>query len=92
MREIMLVASRFAGIKPDVNKFCENYVREFTENEADWTELDGYRDRVEAARLACFYLGDVARTEGNTKLANFYAAQEKKCLGELLRVAQSKRW
>jgi hypothetical protein len=92
MREIMLVASRFAGIKSEVNKFCENYVREFTENEADWTELDGYRDRVEAARLACFYLGDVARTEGNTKLANFYAAQENKCLRELFRVAQSKRW
>jgi len=92
MREIIFVASRFAGIKPDVNKFCENYVREFTENEADWAELDGYRDRVEAARLACFYLGEVARTEGNTKLANFYAAQEKKCLLELLRLAQSKRW
>ncbi len=92
MREIMLVASGFAEIRPDVNKFCENYVCEFTENEADWPELDGYRNRVEAARLACFYLGDVARTEGNTKLANFYAAQEKKCLRELLRVAQSKRW
>ncbi len=92
MQEVMFVASRFAQIQPDVNKFCENYVCEFTENEADWAELDGYRDRVEAARLACFYLGEVARTEGNTKLANFYAAQEKKCLLELLRVAQSKRW
>ncbi|MBA7484740.1 hypothetical protein ES707_20270 [subsurface metagenome] len=92
MREIMLVASRFAGIKPDVNKFCENYVREFTENEADWTEQDGYRNRVEAARLACIYLGGVARTEGNTKLANFYAAQQKKCNGELRRVAQNKTW
>ena len=92
MREIIHIASRFAGIKTDVNKFCENYVREFTENEADWTELDGYRDRVEAARLACFYLGDLARTDGNTKLTNFYAAQETKCLHELFRVAQSKRW
>jgi len=92
MQEVMFVASRFAQIQPDVNKFCENYVCEFTENEAAWAKLDGYRDRVEAARLACFYLGEVARTEGNTKLANFYAAQEKKCLLELLRVAQSKRW
>ncbi len=92
MQEIMLAASMFAEIKPDVNKFCENYVREFTENEADWTELDGYRDRVEAARLACIYLGDVARTQRNTKLVESYAAQETKCLGELLRVAQSKRW
>jgi len=92
MREIIFVASRFAEIKPDVNKFCENYVRKFTENEAAWAKLDGYRDRVEAARLACFYLVDVARTQRNTKLVNFYAVQEKECLGELFRVAQSKRW
>lgn len=92
MREIIIVASSFAEIKPDVNEFCENYVREFKENGANWAEQDGYRDRVEAARLACFYLGDIARTQGNTKLANFYAAQEKECLSELLRVAQSKRW
>jgi hypothetical protein len=92
MREIMLVASRFAGIKPDVKKFCENYVSEFTENEADWIELDGYRDRVEAARLACIYLESVARTQKDTRLANSYAAQQKKCDGELRRVAQSKTW
>ncbi len=92
MSEIIFVASRFAEIMPDVNKFCENYVREFIENEAAWAKLDGYRDRVEATRLACFYLGDVARTQRNTKLVNFYADQEKKCLGELLRLAQIKRW
>jgi len=92
MREIILVASRFDEIKPDVNEFCENYVREFTENRASWARQDGYRDRVEAARLACFYLGDVARTQQDTKLANFYAAQERECLDELLRMAQSKRW
>jgi len=92
MREIILVASEFAEIKPEVKKFCEGYVKKFTENEADWVEKDGFRDRVEAARLACFYLGDVARKERNTKLGNSYAAKEKKCLGELLRLAQSKRW
>jgi len=92
MREIILVASGFAKIKPEVKKFCEGYIKKFTENEADWVEQDGFRERVEAARLACFYLGDVARKEGNTKLTNSYAAQEKKCLGELLRLAQSKRW
>jgi len=92
MREIILVASGFVEIKPDVKKFCEDYVEKFTENEADWAEQDGYRNRVEAARLACFYLESVARTQRNTKLANFYDAQQKKCLGELLRVAQVKRW
>jgi hypothetical protein len=92
MREIILVASGFAEIKPDVKKFCEDYVEKFTENEADWAEQDGYRNRVGAARLACFYLESVARTQKDTKLANSYAAQQKKCVGELLRVAQVKRW
>jgi len=92
MREIILVASGFAEIKPDVKKFCEDYVEKFTENEADWVEQDGYRNRVGAARLACFYLESVARTQKDTKLANSYAAQQKKCVGELLRVAQVKRW
>ncbi len=92
MREIILVASGFAEIKPDVKKFCEDYVEKFTENEDDWVEQDGYRNRVGAARLACFYLESVARTQKDTKLANSYAAQQKKCVGELLRVAQVKRW
>ena len=92
MREIILVASGFAEIKPDVKKFCEDYVEKFTENEDDWVEQDGYRNRVGAARLACFYLESVARTQKDTRLANSYAAQQKKCVGELLRVAQVKRW
>ena len=92
MQEIMLVAPSFAEIKPDVNKFCEDYVKKFIENGADWAEQDGYRDRVEAARLASFYLANVARTQRNTKLENFYNAQVTKCLSELLRVAQVKRW
>jgi hypothetical protein len=92
MREIILVASGFAELKPHVKKFCEDYVNNFIKNEADWANQDGYRDRVEATRLACFYLENVARTQGDTKLTNFYNAQETKCLGELLRVAQVKRW
>ena len=92
MQEIMLVASGFAEIRPDVKKFCEDYVNKFIENKADWANQDGYRDRVGAARLACIYLESVARTQKDTRLANSYAAQQKKCDGELRRVAQSKRW
>jgi len=92
MREIILVASRLAELKPHVKKFCEDYVEKFKENKADWAEQDGYRNRVEAARLACFYLESVARTQKDTRLADSYAAQQKEHLGELLRVSQVKRW
>jgi len=92
MREIILVASRFAEIRPDVQKFCEDYIKKFTENESKWAKEDGYRDRVEAGRLASFYLESIARAQKNTELANFYVVQQKKHLGELLRVSQVKRW
>jgi len=92
MREIILVASRFAEIKPLVNKFCEDYLKEFKENEADWAEQDGHRNRLEAARLACFYLESDARMQGKTELANSYDAQEEDYLYELIEVSQTKRW
>jgi len=92
MQEIMLVASSFAELRPHVKKFCEDYVNNFKENKAGWANQDGYRDRVGAARLACIYLESIARMVNNTQLANSYAEQQTKCLGELLRVAQVKRW
>ncbi|MHC4585053.1 MAG: hypothetical protein ACYS3N_11010, partial [Planctomycetota bacterium] len=42
MLEIILVASRFAELRPDVQKFCEDYIDKFTENEAKWANEDGY--------------------------------------------------
>jgi hypothetical protein len=92
MREIMLIASQFAEIKPQVDKFCEDYVEDFIENESVWMQQNGYRNRVEATRMACLYLGNIARKMKNTELANFYDTQANKCVSELLRVARDKRW
>ena len=92
MREIILVASGFKELQADVKKFCEDYLGKFKENESDWSEQDGHRNRLEAARLASFYLGNNARVQGNTKLANSYDTQEKEYLRALVRVSQTKRW
>ncbi len=92
MLEIILVAARFAEIKPHVQKFCEDYIKRFTENESKWANEDGYRDRLEAGRLAGYYLENVAQTQNNTERVNFYRALQSKYVSELIRVSQTKRW
>ncbi len=92
MLEIILVASRFAELRFQVQKFCEDYIRRFTENESEWAEEDGYRDRVEAGRLAGYYLENIARAQKNTELVNFYLAQQNKYVSELIRLSRIKRW
>ncbi len=90
--EIILVASKFAELRPHVKEFCEDYIKRFTENEAKWAKEDGFRDRVEAGRIAGYYLENVARAENNEELVNFYLALQNKYVSELIRLAQSKRW
>jgi len=92
MIEIILVAARFAELRPHVQKFCEGYIKRFTENEAKWVNEDGYRDRIEAGRLAGYYLESVAQAQKNTELVNFYRAQQQKYVSELIRVSLIKRW
>jgi hypothetical protein len=92
MLEIILVAARFAEIREDVQKFCEDYIDKFKENEAKWANEDGYRDRLEAGRLAGFYLENVAQAQKNTKLVNDYVALQSKYVSELIRVSRTKRW
>ena len=90
--EIIFVAARFAELRPHVKKFCEDYIKEFTENEAAWVKEDGFRDRVEAGRLASFYLESIAQTQNNMELVKFYKIQQTKYVGELIRLARVKRW
>ncbi|MHC4326702.1 MAG: hypothetical protein ACYSWW_01115 [Planctomycetota bacterium] len=89
--EILAFASS-VELKPEVEKFCENYVREFAESMGSWANEDGYRLKTQAAHIACIHLKGVAQGQRNTKLVNVYAAREKQYLYELRRIAQSKRW
>jgi hypothetical protein len=92
MIEIILVAARFAELRTHVQKFCESYIKRFTDNEAKWANEDGYRDRLEAGRLAGYYLESVAQAQKNTELVNLYRAQQQKYVSELIRVSLIKRW
>jgi hypothetical protein len=92
MLEIILVAASFAELRPDVNKFCEDYINEFAKNGDSWAKQDGYRHRVEAARLAAYHLENVARAQKDIKLAQFYADVRGRCVNERVMLAKERRW
>jgi hypothetical protein len=92
MLEIMAYGVKYLELKPQVDKLCEAYMQEFTKNKDRWTQQDGYRLRVEAARLACYHLRIVARAQKSAEVANLYAVKEDECLDELARMSESKRW
>jgi len=92
MLEIILVAASLAELRPDIQKFCEGYIERFTDNQAKWANEDGYRDRLEAGRLAGFYLEEIAKAQPDKKLANDYAAFQRQCVDELVRISIIKRW
>jgi hypothetical protein len=92
MLEIMAYGAKYLELKPEVDKVCEAYLQEFTQNKDKWARQDGFRLRIEAARLACYHLKIIARARRETDAANAYAVREDECLNELVDLSASKRW
>ncbi len=90
MLEIVLACTRFSELKPAVTNFCKNHFDNFEKNKETYTRQNGYRIRIEAARLACVHLAQAAREQNNTKLANFYTAKVVEYANE--RNKSHKRW
>ena len=92
MMEIIVNAARFVDLLPVVQKFCEDYTKSFEENKGKWINEDGYRMKVEAARLANYNLAQLANKQGDQALANLYMDQREFCFSELKRIGLEKRW
>jgi hypothetical protein len=75
MLEILLAGSRFPELKPKINDFCKGYIDSFIKSEETYSLQNGYRMRVEAARLACIFLSQNAQEQNDKKLADFYATK-----------------
>lgn len=88
----ILLYSNVMQLKPDVIKFCEDYVNEFAENQDAWFKQDGYRLKTQAVQVMCANLRYIAEVQRNTKLVNFYAAKQQEYLLELQHIGLSKRW
>jgi len=92
MMEILAFGANFSELSAQVNTFCQEYFDEYIENQDQWAKKDGHRLRVDAARLACFHLRRLARTQKDLNLESFYVGKENECIEEMIRMAQSQRW
>lgn len=92
MLEILLVATRFAELRPQIYDFCKNYVDYFIKNKDNFVKQDGYSDIIQAARLACLHLANTPEARKNKELAKFYATKAQEYKNELKSNAQEGRW
>ncbi len=92
MLEIMVNAARFTDLAPQVSSFCRSYVDSFPKNKQVYARQDGYRLRLDAARLACVHLERVARAQANAKLAESYAARIREYEAEREKISDEQRW
>jgi len=88
----VLAFGNFRELSSDVDKLCQDYFDGFRENQDSWSKQDGYRLRVEAARLASIHLKQLAQRRRNTKLVSLYASRESQYLDQLGRISESGRW
>lgn len=92
MLELIVSAARFAELVPLVTRFCRDYQDRFVKNRDVYIRQDGYRLRLEAARLACMHLQKVTRQQRNVKRAQLYGDMMRAYERERFRLSQEKRW
>lgn len=92
MMEVIAEAAQYTYLRPEVEKFCKEYVESFKTKFKEWKKIDGYRLKVESARLANYYLGQLASSRNDTDSKNTYDEQRKFCISELQRIGMEKRW
>ncbi len=88
----IIFAATFAELRPRVNKFCKDYIDDFTENKNRYAKQDGYHHRIAAALNAASYLQRIAETQKNTKLVQFYSDKTKEYNDERKQLLKRKRW
>ncbi|MBN2589263.1 MAG: O-antigen ligase family protein [Sedimentisphaerales bacterium] len=92
MMEIIVNAAQYTNLRPEIEKICKNFADSFNEKFEEWKKIDGYRLKVESARLANFYLAQLEGSRNNTELKNKYDTQRDFCVSELRRIGMEKRW
>ena len=88
----IISAATFTELRPRVNKFCKDYIDDFTENKNRYAQQDGYHHRIAAALNAASYLQRIAETQKNTKLVQSYSTKRKEYNNERKQLIKRKRW
>lgn len=92
MLEIARAGRRYEGLGPEVKRFCEAFAQDFEEKISDYAQQDGYRARLESARLACAYLQNLALNQKEYKVANVYTSMAKEYENERDRQTRETKW
>jgi hypothetical protein len=90
--EMLLIAGRFPELIPRVDQVCVDYASDFEENRATYARQDGYNLRLEAARLTLLRLEQLARSRGDTRMADSYRAHSRHYEDARDELSMRKRW
>jgi hypothetical protein len=89
MIRIVHEAARYKELKNQIVAFCTRYVERFAANKVEYGRRDGYRLKLEAARMACKYLRDV---KAGPKDGGVYGDRYNQYHSELQRLKTRTRW
>jgi len=92
MLEIILVAARTQELIPQITEFCKNWVDDFEKNKDKYRAQNGYRLKLEAARLACIHLEKAGQAQKDPKLADTYVARMRDYTIDRDGISETKRW
>lgn len=92
MLEMILVAARTQELIPQITEFCKTWVDDFEKNKDKYRAQNGYRLKLEAARLACIHLEKAAQAQKDAKFADTYVARMRDYTIERDGISETKRW
>ncbi len=92
MLEMILIAARTQELIPQITEFCKSWVDDFEKNKDKYRAQNGYRLKLEAARLACIHLEKAAQAQKDPKLADTYVARMRDYTKERDGISDTKRW
>ncbi|MBN2271637.1 MAG: hypothetical protein JXN61_13545 [Sedimentisphaerales bacterium] len=92
MLEFMLVAARSPDLTSQVTKVLSGWVEKFAADQDEFRRRNGYRLRIEAARLACIHLERTAAAAKDNELAESYNSRMRDYLRERNELSRTKRW
>ncbi|MCH8218170.1 MAG: hypothetical protein IH892_15540 [Planctomycetes bacterium] len=75
--EVLGLAAQFTPLHTEVTTFCQQIVDDFDAQKDVFIKQDGYRGRLEAARMSCGFLARLAKQRKNTVEAAKYTQRAK---------------
>jgi hypothetical protein len=92
MIEMLLIGARYPELTVRIDQACVHYAEDFENNKNGYARRDGYNLRLESARLALIRLEQVARSRGDSRMAETYRDGWHRYENERNALSDRKRW